>query len=168
MISNQKFNIVSCQFAIHYFFKTPETLDTFMNIVTRYMADDALFIGTTMDGDKIKDLMDANNGIVKKDLYSIEGMNGYNDSNKIYGRTYKVSLGKSEKEDHYFSDKPSIEYMVDFEELKRVGKKYGLIFAGSESFDKWYLNYPKKNRMGEQEKEFSFMNVSFAFKKSSL
>lgn len=166
ILSNQKFNIVSCQFAIHYFFRSPEALDTFTNIATRYMANNALFIGTTMDGIKVQELLDRNNNIIKKNLYSIEGVN--NNKDKIYGRTYKVSLGRPEKkEEHYFSEKPSIEYMVDIEELERVAKKYSLIFAGKQSFEQWYSDYPKRGNMNPQEREFSFLNFSFAFKKSS-
>lgn len=165
IIGDKKFNVVSCQFAIHYFFRSPESLDTFMNIVTRYMDKNAIFIGTTMDGEKIRQMFTQYGETVNKELYSLKNLSDLT-SKSPYGNTYIASLGKTEGEEHYFVDKPSEEYMFDINELKRVADKYGLIFAGVESFDKWYNDYPKRGLVSQQEKEFSFMNLSFAFKKS--
>jgi len=165
VIGNKKFNIISCQFAIHYFFRDPESLDTFMKIVTRYMDKNAIFIGTTMDGSKIRELFVQNGNTVSRELYSLKNLTDLSNKDP-YGNKYIVSLGKTEGEEHYFSDEPSEEYMFDIDELQRVANKYGLIFAGKESFDKWYNDYPKRGLVSQKETEFSFLNLSFAFKRS--
>jgi SAM-dependent methyltransferase len=53
----QGFNMVSCMFAIHYFFKSPETLDGFLNNVANNLRPDGLFITTFMDGNRVDDLL---------------------------------------------------------------------------------------------------------------
>ena len=165
IIGNKKFNVISCQFAIHYFFRDSTSLRTFMDIVSRYMDKNAIFIGTTMDGEKVRQMFAQHGNTINKELYSLKNLSDPSNQ-QIYGNRYIASLGKTEGEEHYFSEKPSEEYMFDINELQRVASKHGLIFAGKESFDKWYDDYPKRGSMTEQEKEFSFLNISFAFKKS--
>jgi mRNA (guanine-N7-)-methyltransferase len=167
IIGDKKFNIISCQFALHYFFRSPEALNTFMTIATKYMDKHAFFVGTTMDGNLIKKMFDKHGILIEKDLYYFEKMDDSSHKDTAYNNTYKVALGQKEGEVHYFSEKASIEYMVDIEELKEVCKKYGLIFAGQQNFEEWYKNYPKKHKkpLSKEEQEFSFLNFSFAFKK---
>lgn len=169
IIGDRKFNIISCQFAIHYFFRDPVALDTFMNIVSRYMDNNALFVGTTMNGLKLTDMFSKYGNTIERDLYSFKNLSNANVDANAYGNKYIVSLGKTnanKNDKHYFSEKPSEEYIFDINELTKVANKYGLIFAGSESFDIWYNNYHKKNEMSASEKEFSFLNISFAYKKT--
>lgn len=157
LVGETRYDIVSCQFALHYFFRTKQDLQQLIRTVKRYISDTGLFIGTTMDGEKVRDAVD-----VVKEVYSIKKIN-FN-SNSPYGNKYKVSLG-SQGEDHYFSQKPSIEYTVDIEELKRVCNEYNLRFIGTVPFEDYYDVYTesRKDSMSEQEKEFSFMNFGFLF-----
>ena len=169
IIKKKKFNIVSCQFALHYFFRSSDSLDTFIQMVTKYMDKNAFFIGTTMDGVKIKKMF-RNKNIIEEDIYYFENMKDKNNISSPYGNKYLVSLGKksnNNKDDHYFVDNASSEYMVDGDELKRVCEKYGLIFVGIVSFSEWYEEYIKNNKkiLSDQEKNFSFLNLSFVFKK---
>ncbi len=167
IIDNRKFDIVSCQFAIHYFFKTEETLDTFLTIVNRYITKDGFFIGTTMDGNEVYKMFTEGN-IIKKKLYSLENKMDLDDTLTSYGNMYLASLGEKEGETHYFVNQASEEYMVDTKELQKVCKKHGLKFVGYMSFSKWYDRYLKtnpQNLLSQEEKEFSFLNMSFIFQK---
>jgi len=49
----QPFDMVSCQFAIHYFFETKATLRTFAANVARVLAPGGYFVGTCLDGQKV-------------------------------------------------------------------------------------------------------------------
>jgi mRNA (guanine-N7-)-methyltransferase len=168
IIKKRKFDIVSCQFAIHYFFKSQETLETFIKIVKRYVSKNGIFIGTTMDGNRI-DQMFVLQGrdIIKKNLYYLENKTIKSDT--PYGNTILVSLGEKEGETHYFRDEASKEFKVDVEELKRVCDNNGLRFIGTTSFERWYELYKgdkntnNKYLLGPEEKEFSFLNFSFIF-----
>ena len=133
------------------------------------MDKNAFFIGTTLDGIELLKLFDnGKNNIISRNLYYFENMTESKDLDNPYGRTYKVSLGKKENEEHYFSKHASTEYMVSIDELKRIADKYNLVFAGKQTFEEWYDNYPNKKRksLSQEEKEFSFKNFSFAFKKT--
>lgn len=161
ILQNKKFDIVSCQFAIHYFFKSSDTLDTFMNIVGSYMNTNGFFIGTTMNGDKIKQMFKTTN-VIQNELFKIINKTDAN-SNTPYNNTYEVSLGKEGDKGHYFVEYTSIEYLVNMEELKKVGDGYNLMYIGTMEFSEWYNTFGK-NILSNKEKEFSFLNFSFVFK----
>ena len=163
-LKDKKFSIVSCQFAIHYFFRDEESLDTLLRIISMYIDKHGFFIGTTMDGSKVNQMfMDGN--IIDKKLYYLENKTDLEDSVSFYGNKYIASLGEKEGETHYFADKSSEEYMVDIQELIRMCKKYNLRFIGTTHFEKWYDIYTKNNNkyLSKEEKEFSFLNFSYVF-----
>lgn len=168
VITNRKFNIVSCQFAIHYMFKDSTSLDTFINIAAKNIANNGFFIGTTLLDKHILSLLD-NKYKISNDTFTIENKTFKDKLNNPYGRTYTVSLGKIDKtETHYFVKQASTEYMVDLEELKKVCNKYDLVFIGIKHFEEWYEKYLETNpryKLSENEKKFSFLNFSFVFQK---
>lgn len=47
------FDIVSCQFSLHYLYESEERLNTFLHNVSCRMAKGGFFIGTIIDGDKV-------------------------------------------------------------------------------------------------------------------
>ena len=159
IIGDTKFDIVSCQFAIHYFFKSPETLNTFMTIASSYINKNAFFIGTTMSGNSIKQLFQTNN-IIQNDIFKIT--NNTKDFTSPYNNQYTVALGKESDTDHYFAGKDSIEYLVDIEELKKVADKFNLMFIGKTEFSEWSTKLNEK-QLTDADKEFSFLNFSFVF-----
>lgn len=175
ILNNRKFNIVSCQFAIHYFFRDSDALDNVFKIVGNYLEKDGYFIGTTLNGDKIVKL--AGNGTFKNSVFDVK-IDKY-DENDIYGNQYTMSLGEK-NEDHYFAEKPSTEFMVNIHELKRVGEENGLLFLGVTEFSEWYTKYDRSmmrrhknknknnsssNKLTDDEQVFSFLNFSFVFTK---
>ena len=165
IVANNKFDIVSCQFALHYFFKNEISLDTLIKIVSRYIKKNGMFIGTTMDGLKVNEMFMYGNKVNKK-LFYLENKTEIMDTYDPYGNEYIVSLGERQGETHYFADKPSIEYMVDMEELKRVCAKYNLIYIGIIPFERWHKKYIEEGneqRLEKNEAEFSFLNFSFVF-----
>ena len=54
LIRGMKFDIVSCQFAIHYFFKNEDSLENLIKIAGSYINKNGFFIGTTVNGDMLK------------------------------------------------------------------------------------------------------------------
>lgn len=150
---NTKFDIVSCQFAVHYFFKNNETLNTILEIVSNSLKTGGIFIGTTMNGDLIKTKSDLQ---LRNDIFTIKK----GDNNK-----YIVSLGKSSDKDHYFVDYDSEEYYVEMKRFKEEATKHDLHFVGIIDFATWFNKYDGK--LSNDEKEFSFMNISFMFVKTA-
>lgn len=48
--SSRKYDIVSCQFALHYFFETNDTFDNFLENVKKNLKNDGIFIASMFDG----------------------------------------------------------------------------------------------------------------------
>lgn len=164
LLYRQKFHIVSCQFAIHYFFRTMSALHNLITIVENHIDPHGFFIGTTMNGTRIAELL-TKNKIIGNDIFQIQSK--INNTNTPYGNKYIVSLGKESDTDHYFSDKPSEEYLVDIKELERMANLHNLVFVGTINFSEWYDRY-NKNILSDQEKQFSFLNFSFVFKMTKI
>lgn len=60
------FDVVSCQFAIHYFFQSPEKLHGFLANVSRNLKNGGTFIATFMDGDRVHNMLaTSDTGIVE-------------------------------------------------------------------------------------------------------
>jgi mRNA (guanine-N7-)-methyltransferase len=162
IIGNDKFDMVSCQFAIHYFFKSKDTLDTFIEILDMSINLNGMFIATTMDGDKIKQIFKSNKTVIENDIFKIENLT--TDLDKSFNNKFVVNLGKKTDKGHYFVDKPSEEYLIDLEELKNLCKDKNIMFIGQITFQEWYESYPKKN-LSNIDTEWSFLNISFMFTK---
>lgn len=166
-VNNNQFQIISCQFAIHYFFKTQQTLETFVHTVSKHLAQGGFFITTCMDGEKIDQLL-KKDGVIDRKIYKIEKQ--YDKFEKPYGNTVLVDLGTDADKGIYFKE-PSMEYLVHVTELKRLLEKEGIQFVGAISFEEWYNIYMKddgRHPLSDLQKEFSFLNMSMVFQKIEL
>ncbi len=180
------FDIVSCQFALHYFLKSQQTIDNFLYNISINLKPGGYFIATTLDGEKVFKALEENNGIISgvKDKIRIwEIKRGYdsNDKFKNFGQSinvYNINIGQEIPE-----------YLVNFEFFTENAKKFNLIpiendefesnndnlskLVGIQSFgdiyDKITNSYSKTKKlseeMNEDEKKYSFMNNYLIFKK---
>jgi len=163
IMKNKKFNLVSCQFAIHYFFKSEATLDIFMRLVDHGIKPGGKLIGTTMNGEKIKGLFSENDK-VQKNIFNAK-KEKFNDS--PYGNEVIIQLGKK-GEDHYFAEESSIEYTVEPNDLINKCAEYGLVEPKILLFEDMYKKYESmdpEHKLTEDDKEFSFLNFAFLFTK---
>jgi len=122
------FQIVSCQFALHYFFKSQIDLKIVLTFVSNFLKKGGFFIGTTIDSDKIKKLFEV--GASK--TYSTELFKIEREFNKkitsFYGNKYKFTINDINDQGNYFNTMGvSTEYLVDFKELNRVAAEVGLL-----------------------------------------
>jgi len=51
--SGPEFDVVSCQFAVHYFFQSAQTLDDFLRNVAGHLREGGYFLATFMDGELV-------------------------------------------------------------------------------------------------------------------
>lgn len=120
-IDKKKFNLVSCQFAIHYFFENQAILDNFIDNLDLILRPGGYFIGTSLDGNLV------DREFNKNETTKIEGV----ESNKILWRIRKdENYGIFDKENPHKNygkkiyvyvetiNKETPEYLVDFELLK--------------------------------------------------
>ena len=187
------FHISSCQFAIHYFFRDPDSLRGFLKNVLECTKLNGYFIGTSYDGklmfNELKKITKGNSiQLIENDKKIWEVIKDYesdsfNDDSSSIG--YKIDVYQ-ESINQYIS-----EYLVNYDYLNRVMEAYGFIIInreeandmglpeGSGLFSELFINMLdeiKKNKfkatlfgeapnMTYSEKKISFLNRYFVYKK---
>lgn len=171
------FNCISCQFALNYFLETPEKLDGLLNNVANALRLGNYFIGTVIDGQSVYNLLDNKdkvNGITEHGDLIWEITKAYpNDQPFLkYGQTINMYMSS-------IGDKPITEYLVNFDYIIEKCSEYHLELITSEMFDTIYNNNIKQiddiilnwnykiSPLSDPEKQLSFLNRYFIFKKIS-
>jgi hypothetical protein len=187
------FHISSCQFAMHYFFENKTTFHQFIRNITECTKLNGHFIGTCYDGKKVFEILKKKkNGesmtIVKNErkIFEITKMydqTGFPDDELGLGypiNVYQESINKVFRE-----------YLVNFDYFIRIMEDYGFVLVtkeeaigmnfqdGTGMFNELFnmmeleikqnpnrkSDYKKAMYMSSQEKQISFMNRYFVFKK---
>lgn len=158
------FDIVSCQFAIHYFFESEASFTSLIQTVSQSLKKDGKFIGTFMDGDSI----------LKQNLHSSETCLTFKNSACLvnicktrseFGRKMDVYIADT----LYFGEKSvSHEFLVSFSVMNRICNQYGLRLVKYKTFEEYYKNHNNETifSMDQDHKECSFLFSSFEFIKT--
>lgn len=187
------FNISSCQFALHYFFETKKTLNNFLRNISECTKINGHFIGGCYDGAAIFDALKGKSSgdsvsIIQdgKKIWQITKC--YNNDSFVDDET---SLGYAIDVYQESINKTFCEYLVNFNYLTRLMENYGFVPLNRTecdelgipdsigSFQQLYglmenvvrKNIKKNNEYGEamkmspQEKQISFYNNYFIYKK---
>ena len=168
---DNKFDIISCQFSIHYFFENSYKLNNFLKNVSDNLNSGGKFVGTTLDGEVVFDRLKENN-VLMGDNYS--------------DLLWKIT--KNYKKDVFIGDDSSINYPIDVY-IKSIGKtmtewlvnfkyletkceEYGMKLVETKGFSEAYDElikskkvYGKATSMNQELKELSFMYKYFIFEK---
>jgi hypothetical protein len=179
------FDACSCMFGIHYFFKSEETLDTFLNNVSYLLKKDGVFFCTFMDGKVVEDAIEDAGGDV------IEGKKVLGEVDKgipvwaIIRRFNKNTQNQYNKKIDVFiesTNKFIAEYVVSYELLIDKCKQHNLTLVESElfseTFNKIKQSVPDDDNVKDAlhknileldkdavQKQFSFLNRWCVFKK---
>jgi mRNA (guanine-N7-)-methyltransferase len=192
-VGQEGFQISSVQFAIHYFFENPDTLQGFMRNISECTKVGGYFIGTAYDGKTIFQLLKKKEPgetiqIIEEGKKIWELTKGYQssvleDNSSSIG--YRIDVFQ-ESINQVIS-----EYLVNFDYLVRVMEDYGFTLIdreeakelglpeGSGLFSELFLSmleeikkndskkkeYGKAPMMNSFEKKISFLNRYFVFKK---
>ena len=182
------FNVSSCQFAIHYFFKNTDTFHNFLRNVSECTAMHGYFIGTCYDGHAVMD---------KLDRYTYDtGVKMY-EGNKLICEIIKQYDSEEFEADETCLGKQILvyqdsinqyipEYLVNFRFLVRMMELYGFALLNNHELKQLNLQIASTGmfvdlfrqmernplpenadglRMTESEKMVSFLNRYFIFKK---
>lgn len=193
-VGKEGFQVSSCQFAIHYFFETADTLHGFLKNVCQNTAPGGYFIGTCFDGKTVfQRLVDRSN----------IRMSQWVDENQEEERIFEIKKMYSQ---HAFHDDVSSlgykirvfqatigqemdEYLVHFGYLQRLMAQYGFDLLPQEETVQWGLPnstgmfeelfqkmvsdkstgaFREAHQMSEKEREISFLNRYFVFRKNRV
>ena len=192
-VGEDGFNVSSCQFAMHYFFENPDTLQGFLRNVAECTKLNGYFIGTAYDGKLVFNML--------KKTKTSESVKIIEDGKKIW------EITKGYGSDNFDDDSSSIgyridvyqesinqniqEFLINFDYLDRVFEAYGFkvidrieaqsfgLPEGSGLFSELFNNMLeeiKRNKYKEKEfenaanmtafeKKISFLNRYFVYKK---
>lgn len=166
-----KFDIVSLQFAIHYFFKNENSLNNLINNIVDNLKVNGYFIGTCFDGQTIFNLLKENEKVerINKDdgsifwkiekLYDKKRFNNFNMEISVFLNSINNTIS---------------EYLVKFDYLVKKLKEKNIVLLNEDECKKININsssdlfnskYNDKYNMNEFEKEISFMYRYFIFKR---
>jgi len=149
------YDIVSCQFAFHYFVKD---IDIVLNLISKKLKIGGLFIGTASDGDLI-------NKNLQNDDITLPVLNIIKDPTDQSMYIYEMSTGKSYGTETYFEYKGAIsEYYLYKEPFINKCKEYNLQLVNISNFHEWKKIY-NGPELSAQELIASYFNFSFIFKK---
>lgn len=183
--SNKLYDVVSCQFALHYFCENDEILNNTLLIISKKLKQNGLFIGTATDGDKIHNILQNGNvnipllTLIKqyKTNYLFYIKSEQQKTSKI-NKTDKtdktVKIDKTDNRQNYFEIQgASSEFYLFKEKLKYFAKLNNLELIEYKTFYEWYQEI-KESKIEKNiydlsiyEMVISFLNFSFIFKKLS-
>ena len=152
---NKKFDIVSCQFTLHYFFVNDDVLEMVISKVSSSLKQGGYFIGTTLLGANVKKLIKDNKFKDKVELKEVDES------------SYRMKLLDTAQ----IYNKDLLEYYVDFDKFKRICGVYGLELREAKQFADVYKVYKKdsknkKHLLKDYELAVSSLNTTFIFQKS--
>ena len=146
LINNRlkQFDLVSCQFSLHYYFSSESALRNMLALVSKFLKPGGYFFGTTVDGDSIKKYFGSTNTkTIKRSIYKIERM--FNNKLKSpFGNKYTFTIFDNKDKTNYFNTIPiSEEYLTDFKILNLIAKQYSLEPVDLNFFEPYYVNGKK-------------------------
>ena len=187
------FNVSSCQFALHYFFETPDSLQGFLKNIAECTILNGYFIGTAYDGKLVYNML--------KKTKTGESIQIVEDGKKVWEVTKGYGADNFEDDSSCIGYKIDVyqesinqnigEFLVNFDYLNRIFELYGFkiidreeaktlgLPEGSGLFSELFMNmqeqikinkYSEKDygsaiKMTSFEKKISFLNRYFVYKK---
>lgn len=195
-IGEKGFNVSSCQFALHYFFESGNTLNNFLRNLSECTQPGGYFVATCYDGQTVFNMLRNKKKDEGISIYANEGRDKIFEIQKMYGETGfaddETSVGYPISVFQETINKYAVEYLVNFEFFRRSMENYGFALIsneeardfgfvrGSGMFDELFRSmkhdvdrnpslqkmYENALQMTEEEKQISFLNRYFIFKKS--
>jgi mRNA (guanine-N7-)-methyltransferase len=165
------FDVVSCQFSFHYFFKNEVDLRSVLRNVSNSLIKGGKFIGTCLDGKLIFDML-------KNEVT----VNEYDDDTLLWKITkrYKSNTFESNYNslglpiDVYMDSigKSFTEYLVNFDYLGVICEEFDLKLVKLIDFSDLFMemtdskiNYGNAGKMDAKLKKYSFLNKCFVLEK---
>ncbi len=141
------FDIITSNFALHYFFKNSGTLNTIRHTIDSCSKKGTIFIATLFDGNLVPNT-------IKFDNFEIKRIDSKSKAN--YGNEISVYIKDS------VLSVPEIEYLVKPSFLINKMSSINFELIETNSFEKYYT---KNFNLSDEEKIFSSLNRVYVFRK---
>ena len=160
------FDVVSCQFAMHYACESEESFRNFAKNVAEACKGNAVFFGTCSDGQEVYNLLA---GITTYHFKLIDKKTGGHrwagDYTKKYIETGTIDFGMPVEVLLESFEKPATEYLVPFEKIVAIFDELGLELVSTEGFGSFASGNMNITKLTPEERTFSSLNRTFAFRK---
>ena len=170
-----QFDLVSCQFALHYSFETEDRARALLVNVAERLKPDGFFIGTIPDANVLVRKARESGGKFGNDKYEVKFEGDLNfDADKPFGIKYWFRLNQAVDDCH--------EYLVHFPTFQALALEYGLELVLKQNFHKFIVNnlndqtirlidilnvFQKGVTVQASEWEITYVYMAFAFRKKS-
>lgn len=157
----KKYDVVSCQFAMHYFCESDEILNNTLHIISSKLNDNGLFIGTATDGDIIRNILQS--GDVNIPLLFL-----VKDNKNSYLFNIQTENSANQGKNYFEIQGVSSEFYLLKDKLTKLALNNNLELIQYKSFYDWYQDYKHHKhfvKMSTYEMIVSFLNFSFIFRK---
>lgn len=153
---NGDFDVISCMFAMHYFFKSEDTFLTILSSIENNLRVGGILMGTFFDG---KSLINRLNAPFNDPTHFKLTREVTNET--LFGNTINVLLKDNIDISSAEIYNPEDEYIVDFERFTLVMGMLGFELIQSDLFSKLNNDY----KLNKTERDVSFLNRTFVFKR---
>jgi len=171
-----KYDVVSCQFAVHYFFKNTSTWSGFLSNLLQLLAPSGgMFITTCMNGQILDNRFKTGDGIIEGTFGSLTKKyesDSFVDDAIPLGYTILTSIrsiGTSHEE--YLVHPEWFIRQLQLHNIEVVKPDSHKFFKnGAGTFEEIYRGVRKMNsklKLSEEDKSFSFLNQYFIFKRGN-
>ena len=158
--SNKLYDVVACQFALHYFCQTDEILNNVLSIISKKLKVGGLFIGTATDGDLVQNILA--NGDVNISLLTLLKQ----PQNQYLFYISEISPDIKGTQNYFEIQGASSEFYLFKQKLTDLALKNNLELIQYKSFYDYYNELKASTvTLSAYEMIISFLNFSFIFKK---
>lgn len=143
------FDVVSTQFAIHYMFEKEEKLRSFFRNVTDRLEDGGVFIGTTIDSDRlVHKIRQSKDLTIGNDFYQI--VFGQDTFTSSFGLKYYFYLEGAIGQKQISDGKPRLvpEFLVCWDILEKIAAEYGLTLMFRMNFHEYFAQQTSESSRG--------------------
>jgi len=144
VVGDKQFNLISCNFAIHYFLNNKKDFDKIYAIVDKYLAKGGYFLFTGLDGKAVfEELAKQASLVYKKDddiIYQI---------NKLYKNNKIANFGQ---EIDVFVKKIGIKHKENILNFEAIQREFGYKLVATDSFATMLEEWRKKAELNDDER----------------
>lgn len=157
--NNKRFDVVCCQFGVHYFFESEKKLENIIRILESNLKTGGYFVVTFMDNQCLDNLFGGKDSVCYQEkgeiIYTLERQM----SGGSFGNRLKIALNGNN-----ILSEGSDEWIIDFDNFLEVMKNRGFSCVETELFSNLY-NSEMIGELYDCEKHISFLNRYCVFKK---
>ena len=152
------FDLITCQFAFHYFCKNKKSIDFITNLINNNLKKNGVFIMTGYDGKQIFDMLIDKKYInyLYDNILFAKIIKKYDDNTfRNYGQLINVYIEKI--------GIPQDEYLINFDYINKIFKKYNINVIEEGNFNLKLDKFNKK--LSSDEKKYIELHKYIVYKK---